>query len=93
MILDTPGLVDSIKDVVTILNPTLCLTLIQARQVILDTPGLVDAIKDVLVTSESPRTREAAKGALWTLGEAGGEGGRWAQMDPDEREPAHQGGS
>ena len=58
---------------------------------ILDTPGLVDAIKDVLATSESPRTREAAKGALWTLGEAGVDRGRWARTDRDEREPAHQG--
>ena len=37
---------------------------------IIETPGLVDAIRNILSTTESPKTKEVAKGALWTLGEA-----------------------
>ena len=39
-----------------------------SRHVILETPGLVDAIRSCLTTAESPKTKEVAKGALWTLG-------------------------
>jgi phosphopantothenate-cysteine ligase len=39
-----------------------------SRKEILQTPGLVDAIRSCLTMSESPRTKEVAKGALWTLG-------------------------
>ena len=42
-----------------------------SRRIILETPGLVDAIRSCLAKSESPRTKEVAKGALWTLGEEG----------------------
>ena len=31
----------------------------------------MEAIKDALTTAVSPKTREVAKGALWTLGKAG----------------------
>ncbi|GFR48254.1 hypothetical protein Agub_g10119 [Astrephomene gubernaculifera] len=40
----------------------------RSKAVIIDTPGLVDSIRSILATSESPKTREVAKGALWTLG-------------------------
>lgn len=40
-----------------------------SRQIIIESPGLVEAIRNILSTSESPKTREVAKGALWTLGE------------------------
>jgi hypothetical protein len=39
-----------------------------SKRIILDTPGLVDAIRSTLATTESPKTKEVAKGALWTLG-------------------------
>lgn len=40
-----------------------------SRKEIIETPGLVDAIRSILATTESPKTKEVAKGALWTLGE------------------------
>ncbi|GLI60450.1 hypothetical protein VaNZ11_002607 [Volvox africanus] len=40
----------------------------RSKAVIIETPGLVDSIRNILATSESPKTREVAKGALWTLG-------------------------
>ncbi|GAX76299.1 hypothetical protein CEUSTIGMA_g3744.t1 [Chlamydomonas eustigma] len=39
-----------------------------SRKEILQTPGLVDAIRSCLAMSENPKTKEVAKGALWTLG-------------------------
>ncbi|GAX76301.1 hypothetical protein CEUSTIGMA_g3746.t1 [Chlamydomonas eustigma] len=39
-----------------------------ARKQIVEFPGLVDAIRNILATTESPKTKEVAKGALWTLG-------------------------
>ncbi|EFJ50517.1 hypothetical protein VOLCADRAFT_103968 [Volvox carteri f. nagariensis] len=40
----------------------------RSKAVIIETPGLVDSIRNILASSESPKTREVAKGALWTLG-------------------------
>uniref|UniRef100_A0A7S0RZL4 ADP-ribosyl cyclase/cyclic ADP-ribose hydrolase n=1 Tax=Chlamydomonas leiostraca TaxID=1034604 RepID=A0A7S0RZL4_9CHLO len=40
----------------------------KSRKVIISTPGLVEAIRNILATTESSRTKEVAKGALWTLG-------------------------
>eukprot|EP00198_Chlamydomonas_reinhardtii_P000418 XP_001689753.1 predicted protein [Chlamydomonas reinhardtii] len=40
----------------------------RSKAVIINTPGLVDSIRTLLSSSESPKTREVAKGALWTLG-------------------------
>lgn len=40
----------------------------RCRKAIASTPGVVEALRELLRTSESGRTREAAKGALWTLG-------------------------
>ena len=42
-----------------------------SRREIVETPGLVEAIRNILATTESPRTKEVAKGTLWTLGEEG----------------------
>ncbi len=42
----------------------------EARELMLRTPGLVDAIKGLATRSESSKTREKAKGTLWTLGVA-----------------------
>ncbi|PNH02769.1 hypothetical protein TSOC_011218, partial [Tetrabaena socialis] len=39
----------------------------RSKEVIVQMPGLVDSIRSILATSESPKTREVAKGALWTL--------------------------
>lgn len=39
-----------------------------SRKIIISTPGLVEAIRNILATTESSRTMEVAKGALWTLG-------------------------
>ncbi|GFH15683.1 predicted protein [Haematococcus lacustris] len=39
-----------------------------SRAAILAQPGLVDAIRTALNTTESARTKEVAKGCLWTLG-------------------------
>ena len=41
-----------------------------SRNIIVETPGLVEAIRFTLLTSESTKTKEVAKGALWTLGES-----------------------
>ena len=41
-----------------------------SKKIVISTPGLVDSMRTILQTSESPKTREVAKGALWTLGEA-----------------------
>lgn len=38
------------------------------KAAIQSTPGLIEAMRDVLATAESPKTKEVAKGALWTLG-------------------------
>lgn len=40
-----------------------------SRQVIMETPGLVEVIREISRKTENPKTREVAKGALWTLGE------------------------
>lgn len=40
----------------------------RCRVQVRSTPGLVDAIRTILATTEATATREAAKGALWTLG-------------------------
>jgi phosphopantothenate-cysteine ligase len=34
----------------------------------MSTPGLVEAMRNILATTESARTKEVAKGCLWTLG-------------------------
>lgn len=47
----------------------------RSKAVIINTPGLVDSIRTLLSSSESPKTREVAKGALWTLGGCLGQGG------------------
>jgi hypothetical protein len=41
-------------------------------QAIMSTPGLVEAMRNILATTESARTKEVAKGCLWTLGESFG---------------------
>jgi phosphopantothenate-cysteine ligase len=51
-----------------------------SRKEIIETPGLVDAIRNILATTESPKTKEVAKGALWTLGRNAGCEARSASM-------------
>ncbi|KXZ55044.1 hypothetical protein GPECTOR_3g203 [Gonium pectorale] len=67
----------------------------RSKAVIVETPGLVDSIRNILASSESPKTREVAKGALWTLGleqdvkslQEGG--GRLIAMDEVEQHTQH----
>ena len=58
----------------------------KSRTSIVEQPGLVDAIRNILATTESSKTREVAKGALWTLGkwawgQWGGGGGKGHAVD------------